>query len=186
MVDFPPVPVSFPRFPPLPVEIKPVVTNPPPVIVAPAPPPPAPSLFIVGTQVATNEASMTNSVPAPADAVPGVTPKATLSLIVDNSKTTPPVVVGGPVPAVAPNTTPAIVTPPTPVPAVVETPVPATNQPVAAAAPDDHLEVGLICGGIGLLVVAAGLIIFLLGRNSAPRGSLITSSMQDKSRSKDQ
>ena len=43
--------------------------------------------------------------------------RATLSLIVDNSKTTPPVVVSSPVPPVAPNTTPAIVTPPAPVPA---------------------------------------------------------------------
>ena len=187
MVDFPPVPVTLPRFPPLPAEIKPAVTNPPPVIVAPAPPPVV-SLFIVGTHVSTNEASMTNTLPAPADAVPIADLKTNLSLIVVIAKTNPPAVVNNPVPnpvtAVATNTVPPVAT--ISVPAVVQIPVPDTNQPVAAVAPDDHVEKILMVGGIGLLAAALGLAVFLLRRKNAPRGSLITTSMQDKFRSKDQ
>jgi len=175
MVDFPPVPVTFPKFPPLPDEIKPVVTNPPPVVVTVTPPPPpVVSLFIVGTHVATNEASMTNSLPAPADVVPAA-PTANLPVVVTIAKTNPPVVVNNPVPAVVTY----------PVPAVVQIPVKDTNQPVAAAAAEDHVEKILTFGGIGLLAAALGLCVFLLLRKNAPRGSLITSSMQDKFRSKD-
>jgi hypothetical protein len=176
MVDFPPVPVTLPQFPPLPEEIKPAVSNPPPVIVSSAPPPPPPlSLFIVGTHVSTNEADMTNSLPAAVERVPSAATKTIPPVVVAVAKTNPPVVVNNAVPAVATN----------PVPAGVQTPVKDTNQPAAAAA-DDHVEKILTFGGIGLLAAALGLVIFLLRRKNLPRGSLITSSMQDKFRSKDQ
>ena len=75
---------------------------------------------------------------------------------------------------------------PPPVPVIVQTSMKATNQPVAVANPDDRIEKILTFGGGGLLAVAAALVVFLLRRKSSPRGSLITSSMQENFRSKDQ
>jgi hypothetical protein len=177
MVDFPPVPVTLPQFPPLPEETKPPVTNPPVVIVSTAPPPPPPiSLFIVGTHVSTNEAGMSNSLPVPADAVPVAELKTNLPLVVVNAKGNPPVVINNAIPAVATNS----------VPVVVQISVKDSNPPVAAPAADDSVERILTYGGIGLLAAALGLALFLLRRKNTPRGSLITTSMQDKFRSKDQ
>jgi hypothetical protein len=176
MVNFPPVPLSLPSFPPLPGENKPaVVTNPPPVIVPPAPPKPVAPLVIIGTHVSTNAADATNSEPVSSPPIPVVVPK-----------TNPPAV------PVTPAVTPAVIktNPPVaatnPVPVIVQAPVKDTNQPVAVASQDDRVEKILTFGGGGLLAVAAALVVFLLRRKSSPRGSLITSSMQDNFRSRDQ
>jgi hypothetical protein len=179
MVNFPPVPVSFPPFPRLPGGIKPaVVTNPPPVIAPPAPPKPVPALVITGTHIGTNEADATNSLLVSNIPVPLVVPK-----------TNPPVTLVATVPPmvapVAVKTNPPIVAA-DPVPAIIQTPVKDTNQPVAVANPDDRIEKILTFGGGGLLAVAAALVVFLLRRKKSPRGSLITSSMQDDFRSRDQ
>ena len=179
MVNFPPVPFSFPPFPPLPGEIKPAaVTNPPPVVAPPAPPKPVAALVITGTHIGTNEADATNAVLVASVPVPVVV-----------QKTNPPVTPVAPVtPVVAPaviKTNPPIVAT-NPVPVIVQAPVKDTNQPVAVANPDDRIEKILTFGGGGLLAVAAALVVFLLRRKRSPRGSLITSSMQDNFRSRDQ
>jgi hypothetical protein len=171
MVNFPPVPVNLPAFPQSPAtnvvaRAAAIASNPPPVVAA------APAaLVIIGTHVSTNPADLTNTPPVVVEPAPVVVPKTNLPVVA----MTPPVVKTN-LPAPATNA----------IAAVVQSPVTNPVPPVAAANPDDRIEKILTIGGIGLLVVAAGLVGFLFRRKSAPQGSLITTSMQEKFRSPDQ
>ncbi|MBW8864019.1 MAG: hypothetical protein JF609_03665 [Verrucomicrobia bacterium] len=82
---------------------------------------------------------------------------------------------------------PALVTPEAAPAAKIVPATAATNEAVVSAiSVMDHDTKVLTYVGIGLLVVAIGLVIFLITHRSAPRGSLITSSMQGNPRPPEQ
>ena len=192
------VPLSFPKFPPPPApkpEPPPVSKSPP--VTAPAVVP-VPALIIVGTNVGTNLSALTK--PAPPPSVQPTAQPAT-NIAAANLPASPPRIVATPVVVAPPaNPTPVAIPPPAPVtsaPAPVFVPpviVAATNPPgltnVTAvitpmtdtgAAADTGFQ-KLVILGSGLLAVALGLVIWLVKRSRRPRGSLITSSMQDDPR----
>lgn len=178
-VNFPPAPVNVPPFPLLPREIKTVSSNPPPVaVVAPKLVAPVasvttsvPALVIVGTHVSsdTNDVQKYSS---PASNVVAAAPPVKTNLPAPTNRA-----VAATKPAVATNlslpTNPSVLV-------TVTNPPTSTNRASATvervAEPFDKVLVG---SGVVLMAVAAGLVFFLLGRRRRPRGSLITSSMQD-------
>ena len=180
-------PLNFPKFPPPPPKSEP----PPPVVVAkpaPATPavvvPPVPALIIVGTNAGTDPALLTKPAPAPVPPIPTAPPPTTgMALPATPPPTTPK-------PASAATTTPPAVMQqappaPAPVPAPQVTSTPAIIVPsntVVAAAEEvqaDSLMRWPIVVAVGLLVIAAGLIGWLIAHARRPRGSLITTSLQN-------
>ena len=174
-VNYPPGALNVPTFPLLPRELKPAITNTPPPA-PPAPPQPvvtaAPPLIIVGTHVSTN-----------ADDVPKEVSPATNPLVITVPKTnppTPPPVVKVAPPTLTPTNSPAPVAVATNV-AIVTNAIPATTnerQPT-------HSSV-LSIFAVACLILLAGIVgLLFFGRPRPPRGSLITSSMQDEVRPPD-
>jgi hypothetical protein len=175
-------PLDFPKFPP-PPKPEPPVVKPAPIIaltgVAPAvvPAAPIPALIIVGTKVGTNLSALTEPVPQP-KVQPATNPPATIPPA--SPATNPPAITPASVPAPEPPppTAPMTVAPTNP-------PTVSTSNTVAHLAADTSSDNGfqrLIFIGSGLLVAALGLAVWLTTRFRRPRGSLITSSMQDDSR----
>jgi hypothetical protein len=200
--------LNFPKFPPPPPKPEPPLAKPEPVM-APVVAPIAP-LIIVGTNVGTNISALTKPAPQPAPPIvtnppANITPAAPPAVAV----VVAPVIANKIVTAPAANPAPASNPPPSPpsapapapvvqkisvpepvavVPAVVipAKPAAATNSTaVASAGPDTSNDAGfqkLIFIAGGLLVAAVALVIWLVTRSRQPRGSLITSSMQDDPR----
>ena len=178
-VNFPPGALNVPPFPPLPEPPKPVPTNlPPPVVVKP-PPAVAPSLFIVGTNAATNvndlpkiSAPVTNLLVAPITPTNGSSASNhTASAVASNPPSIAPTAKPAEVPTNQLSANPAAGSP--------------TNSPpvVATSELDDHSPRTLIYVGLGLFAAAIGLMLFLWARSARqPHGSLITSSMQNDPR----
>jgi hypothetical protein len=178
-VNFPPVGLNLPPFPPLPEEIIKAPTNPPPATtVAPIPPPAAvPALIIVGSTVGTNLADVqkmaaTNPpVPLAAKLVPPVSnpPPEVKSITVPDqaiAKSSAPIS-NSAEPKIISS---AKIAPPTT--------ITATTDALPASAPPETGSNKLLFAGGAALGLAAGLAIFLFARHRRPpRGSLITSSM---------
>jgi hypothetical protein len=157
-----------------------------PPAVQPAPPPaPAPT--------ATPAAVSTPPVPAAPPATPPAAPPKVVAAPPAN-----PAPVLNPTPPIQPPPAPVAALPktsaPAPAPEVVSTPaavapagpaITPPSSPVSAVAENTSSDPGylwpLFIGG-GSLVVAAGLVLWLVTRSRRPRGSLITSSMQDDPR----
>jgi hypothetical protein len=199
--------LNFPKFPP-PPKPEPPVTKPEPVI-APVAAPMAP-LIIVGTNVGTNISALTKPAPQPAPPIvtnppaniapatpPAVAvvvaPVVATKIVTAPAANPAPASNPPPPPPFAPAPAPVVqkIFPPEPVAAVPAVVVPAkppaaTNSPaVASAGPDTSNDAGfqkLIFIAGGLLVAAVVLVIWLVTRSRQPRGSLITSSMQDDPR----
>jgi hypothetical protein len=198
------LPLNFPKFPAPPAAPKP---EPPPVAVKPAPmvPPPVvapvPALIIVGTNASTNLEALVKPESVPAPPPPIVNPPAPHPLPPAVVAPAPAPVITAAPPANPPpviSTSPPVVTkppPPLPVPQktsapepvvtapiIVTNPPPATESNTAAvtdnASPDAANRWPVIIAG-GSLAVAAGLVGWLVVRSRRPRGSLITTSMQD-------
>ena len=186
-VNFPPGALNVPPFPPLPEPVKIVPTNPPPVVPVVVKPPPVivPSLFIVGTNVGTNLNDLPKVIPAPV---------------------TNPVVTTSPPPNPAPGSnppTPAVLTNPPPSAPDLKTAevknIPPSINPVASVAPakavptnvapatvtnePDHASQALIYVGAGVSGAVVALVLFFWVRAMRrPRGSLISSTMQNDPR----
>jgi hypothetical protein len=162
---------------------------------------PVPALIIVGTNAGTN-VSLLSQAPPPA---PAPRPQATnlvAAPVTPPAAPAPETTPAAPV-AVNPPRVPTPVTPPPAVPAhVVPSPVAATPPPAVPVAtpppaepaatavgaakteptpPDTGYFVPLVLGG-GALIVAIALVVGFVVRARRPRGSLITSSMQDDPR----
>lgn len=195
-VNLSPMPLTFPRFPPLPVPPSPTPPAPPKTTNTMTNLPPsvptvsAPPLIIVGTNVSRSMKMLTN----PPVAIPAATPES------EPVKPTPvptPTETVTPAPATpAPQTnepaSPEPVTPTNvsePLPAAAPTnPVtnemmamPPTNPPAPAPAPPMPASSGkkiFLIIGAGLLIVAIGLGLFLWRRSRAASNSLITRSMR--------
>ena len=179
-INFPPGALNVPPFPPLPEPVKIIPTNPPPVVVK-APPVVVPSLVIIGTNVGTNLGEVMKNIPAPATNPP-VAPTNNLPA----SNHTATAVMSNPPPLAPPAQIAEVKTVP---PAVVPVPVAPTNVTSTNAAPAtmaedaDHGGQVLKYVGVGLFTAAAGLVVFLwVCAVRRPRGSLITSSMQNDPR----
>jgi len=172
-VNFPPLAANLPPFPLLAREMKaapvpPPVVKPPPVVMAPP-------LIIVGTHVSSDTNDLTK---IPAE--PAAPPKATVSSA-PATGVTPPQTPAAPVAAMP------VASPPTAGP-VAQVAAPATNAAMAVTTkvPDvTKAETGdrdtriLTYVGVGLFGAAVVLVIFLITRGrTAPRSSLITSSME--------
>jgi hypothetical protein len=179
-VNFPPGALNIPPFPPLPEPVKMIPANLPPV--AAPPPVVVPSLFIAGTNAGTNISVLTKNVPppvtnAPATNAPVVAVEATNVLAASNRAAVMP----GP-PPLAPEGKIG----------EAKNILPATNDlaraptnavPAAAASDPDHGARTLNFISAGLFAAAVGLTIYLWARaGRRPRGSLITSSMQNDPR----
>lgn len=190
-INFPPGALNVPPFPPLPEPVKIIPPIPPPVVVKP-PPVVVPSLVIVGTNVGTNLGEVMKNIPAPATNLPVAPPVLTNTLPVSNHIATavvsnPPPLAPQPAPQPAP---PAKITEVKAVsPVIVAAPVappnvaPTNATPAAVPADTDHGGQVLKYVGVSLFAAAAGPIIFLWVRAvRRPRGSLITSSMQNDPR----
>ena len=180
-VNFPPGALNVPPFPPLPQPVKIVPTNPPPVAPVVVKPPPiiVPSLFIVGTNAATNVNDLPK-ISAPATNLPAAPSQPTNAPAASNHNAS----AGASNP---PPTTPVAKTTDVKSPPAVTNSAPSApaNELPASAALDanDHSPRTLVYVGVGLLAAAAGLMIFLWARAARqPHGSLITSSMQNDSR----
>jgi hypothetical protein len=188
-------PLNFPKFPPplSPKPEPPPLIQPPPVV-APVVVAPVPALIIVGTNASTNFAALTKPTPQPAP--PPALPPTAIALV--TNLPVPKLIMlpaPAPVPSVSKNPAPEPVTsvplaetPVATVPAMVAaTNPPATTNaatsvvPAADTSPDSGFKSRIILGGV-MLVVALGLGIWLVMRVRRPRGSLITSSMQDDPR----
>jgi hypothetical protein len=180
-VNFPPSAINLPSFPPLPQPVKAHPTNPPAV----KPPPVAP-LIIIGTD---KPAAVAPSKPLPVPATNSPSAVVPATNRVESAEAVPPVSPKVAAPtnsavSVATNTAPATN-------ALLAETVTAANQstvatntaPVltqtnAAPAPDaDRGMWSLIILGGGLLLAAAGFLTVLVVRARRPRGSLITSSL---------
>ena len=185
-------PLDFPKFPPPPKPEPPVVKPAPiiaPTMVAPAvvPTPSVPALIIIGTKVGTNPAALTEPASQP-KVQPATNPPATIPPA--SSATNPPAITPASVPAPEPPPPAApVMAAPTNPPTAMSSPasLPTVSNSTAAATPavDTSSDTGfqrLIFIGSGLLVAALGLVVWLATRSRRPRGSLITSSMQDDSR----
>ena len=179
-VSLPPAPVTAPPFPLLAREQKPIATNPPPVVAPVVPKIIAPSLIIVGTHVSTNKDDLTNSIVPP----PRISISPTNNTPPARSNSAP-----GKSETVSTTTVPPVKTnsansdsPNTAVTSSIPIIRPATTNHSSIASvtpPGDGLAKALTYSGGGLLLVAAGLVIFLLRPRRAPMNSLITSSMQE-------
>jgi hypothetical protein len=192
-------PLDFPKFPPPPKPEPPMVKPAPiiaPTVVAPAivPAAPVPALIIIGTKVGTNPSALTELASQP-KVQPATNPPATSPAIVSNP---PPPATPAPAtdsiiqkistPEPPPPAAPAVAAPTNP-PIAMSSPanLPTASNSTAAATPavDTSSDTGfqrLILIGCGLLVAALGLVVWLATRSRRPRGSLITSSMQDDPR----
>ena len=170
-VNFPPIPSNLPPFPLLPREIKAIPAPlPPPVVVAKVAPP-APPLIIVGTHVSSD----TNDINKMAQAA-ATNPPAPEKINESNAPVaaaTVPVPVPPATKAAATNMVARGVPPPV---VVVTNVVAVTNIMTAPVSEDRDTKILTYIGG-GLLAAAVALVVFLATRRSAPRGSLITSSM---------
>jgi len=210
-VNFPPVAANLPPFPLLPREIlaaQPQPPRPPAPVVKPVPVVATPSLIIVGKHVSsdTNDIEKLQESKPPAAVVEKTNPPAEAVAappVAPLPEPVPAVVIPPTVGAKAVAATKAPVAPvaaapkaPTPAPEPVPAPAPAakivpatatTNEAVVSAiSVMDHDTKVLTYVGIGLLVVAIGLVIFLIKHRPGPRGSLITSSMQSNPRPPEQ
>jgi hypothetical protein len=190
--------ISLPQFPPLP---QPVMTPPAP---APQPPPPAPTpapLIIIGNNVGTNPPAPASTPsqppantppPAPATTTPANPPPPAESTppLSENVSPSPEPPANTPLPASpAPETNPvpsvAVSEPPT---NAAAPPPPATPPPVAAASstsqpqPDSGLSIGSMVAIGGGIIVAAGVVTFLMMRSLRHRHSpsLITESLKKR------
>lgn len=202
-------PLNFPPFPPPPKPEPPAVKPAPVVAPATVPAAPAPDLIIVGTKVGTNLSILTPPVSQPAPqpvtnppatvspappAPPATNPPAIAPAIVATPTISPAVVSNPPAPtSPAPAPAPVIQTNSAPesppaIPAVVapsNPPAASNSSKLATAAVDTATDTGfqkLIYISSGLLVTALGLVVWLATRPRHPRGSLISSSMQDDPR----
>jgi hypothetical protein len=178
-----PGPLSIPKFP-APPKPEPPVAKP-----APAAAPAVakvPALIIVGTNVGTNVTALTKPAPPPATNEPAINPPAAHPQTVSTPQKNPAPVSNPPTPpkpAPAPEpvaTAPAIV-------AATNPPTATNSTAIATTAADTETpsDTGfqkLIFISSGLLVVALGLVVWLVTRSRRPRGSLISSSMQDDPR----
>jgi hypothetical protein len=190
-------PLNFPKFPP--PKPEPPVVKPAPVIVpavvAPAvvPVAPVPPLIIVGTKVGTNLSALTEPAPRP-KMPPATNPPAAIPPATSQPAISPAIVSNPPAPvSLAPAPAPIIqkksapeLQPPAPA-LVAPTNPPSASNPATAAtvAADTSSDAGfqrLIFIGSGLLVAALVLVVWLAVRSRRPRGSLISSSMQDDPR----
>jgi len=164
--------LNFPKFPPPPKPEPSLAVKPAPAVVPVAAP--VPALIIVGTKVGTNPAAL-----SPPALVPVANPPAKNLPPVSNPpapvKSVPALVPPVPAPAVTAIPSPAVVRPPMSVPPI------ATAAVVADTPPDSGFQ-KLIFISSGLLVVALGLVVWLATRSRRPRGSLITSTMQNDPR----
>jgi hypothetical protein len=194
-------PVNFPKFPP-PAKPEPSAVIKPTTVVAPTVVP-VPALIIVGTNVGTNLSAASKPVPQAA-------PQPATNAPATNRPATAPKIVAALTPSPVPVSNPSapVKSAPVPAPVIQKNPAPepvakmplatatemvaATNPPmvtdsnaVAAPAADMSADSGfknLILISGGMLVVAVGLVVWLVTRSRGPRGSLITSSMQDDRR----
>lgn len=182
-------PLNFPNFPPPPKPEPPPAVKPAPVL-APAAVTPVPALIIVGTNAGTNLAAPTKLPPPPAPAPPSITnPPATntpvpAAKMVAAPVTNPPPVSNPrapvkPAPAPAPVAAAPAITTPTSPPAALHSNAAATTAEETAS--DTGTQWPMLLGG-GLLAAAIALVAWLALRARRPRGSLITSSMQDDPR----
>jgi hypothetical protein len=157
-VNFPPTPVNFPGFPPMPAPRAPTNTSPP------APPAEAPPLIIVGTKVGTN-------LPPPAPELMETNPP-------------PKIVTNAPAPTERTN---VVSTPPTnsvvPTSNIARTNIIAQMNRTAAPPPENSGmdSNGALAIGATLLAVAGTLTILILRRaRRSDHSSLITRSMNEK------
>jgi hypothetical protein len=180
-----PGPLNFPKFPPPPKPEPPVVK---PVPVSAPAVAPVPALIIVGTNVGSDIAALNRPAPVPVTNPPVTSPPAASAPAQNPAPVSNP-----PLPAKsAPMPVPVVQKNPAVAPLVISTaPAVAANSSTVAncsaaaiaadAPPDTGFQKLLIIGG-GLLVAALVLVIWLVTRSRQPRGSLITSSMQDDPR----
>lgn len=185
------LPLNFPSFPPPPKpetapqpETTPVVklvpeVKPPPVVT------PVPAMIIVGTNFSTNTALVKPQAPVvstpqinppePVVATPAPAPKIVVTPVVSPPPATnPPVIAKVSTPETTAMATVAFAT---------TNPLTVTYTNHSATAAEDNSSVSnsrwpAIIGG-GLLVVAVSVVVWLSVRTRRPRGSLITTSMQD-------
>jgi len=209
LLNIPPFP--RPPKPALAPPANPVPPSAPVTAPSPAPPPvlagpvvtPVPALIIVGTNAGTNVSMLAQAPPAvavpapkplatnPVVAVPPALP-APAPTLTSGAATNSPPVAARPAPVAPPPALPTTSAPepavvstmPTSAPAAVPREIPASNAaPVKGqtAPPDVGYLVPLVLAGVALLA-AIGLVVGLVVRARRPRGSLISSSMQDDSR----
>lgn len=194
-VNFPPSPLNFPAFPPLPRELKPAATNPPAVVtVAPVKPAPPAStaapLIIVGTHVSTNVDDLTKNfiptsniaAPAPIKTNPpstnAVIPEVAKSVLAATAgKSNIPVAKTSPV---IPPATNSLAVKPAMLVSITNPPATTTNLITTMVTTENHFSKTLIGVGVALFLAAALLIGFLAGKRRRPQSSLITSSMQEE------
>jgi hypothetical protein len=200
-------PLNFPKFPPPPAPAS--KPEPPPVTVQPAPIKPAivvapvPALIIIGTNATTNVQALVKPEAVHAPAPPPVTPAVTSAPMTIVAEPKPPMVTAPTnLPAPKPEPPPVFIAPPAPAPApriepqrtsapepVAVAPIILSNPPAAPVSnivaevsgnppPDAGSRWPMIIA-VGSLAVAVALIGWLVKRSRRPRGSLITSSMQD-------
>ena len=180
-VSYPPANINFPNFPPLPKPAPP--TNAPAMVEAKTSTPPkaeVPSLVIVGDKVSTN----LNTMAAP---VPPATNPPVVETETQTNKPEVPSVSSATNNVAAVTSNPPSVSQEIP---ITQTQVVSTNlvglsktntAPSAMATKHGDRQTRiLIAIGVGLLLLAVALVVVLATRGRRPRGSLISSSMQDR------
>ncbi len=209
-VNFPPGALNVPAFPPLPQEINPIPTNPPPPVLPVVKPRPVPPLIIIGTKTPPVVKPATNE---PVKPMVAPNPPAPPSVAVEtNSATSNPVAPVKPVILVPPPPAPATNNPATNLPVAVvllvpAPPAPATNPPelevlvtnpvvtnlmARTATPTNEVagpanpnpagfRIWLVLGAAAVAVLLV-LVVMVVGRSrQRSQSSLITSSMsQDR------